>query len=415
MCQSAAPATPVSNKPVLEQLVEIGRTINNNKYRAVHLAAQYERSLQWITDGLSSAALGIARGLDMHTSTAREWIRVGQALDHLPLIDQAFATNRISYAKARILTRSANHDNEQDLVDLAADKNADRLANAVARHLDENDPDDDARDQRHHELRSFTEHTNADGMTVLRSVLPPAIGKPIAAAVRELVRRIAETPATTTLDTFITSSEAEVTGCGEDPPADAPSLQKVVDHTEPATQSGQNAPADAPCSDEQTNPPLPQTLRELRQRWQPNDQDDWIFPTLGQQQADAFAVLFLGLPIRLTTEVVMHIRGSGNTFDDGTPLTTNALARQLPHSFIRFMIHDAQRRPIDATNRRRYPTTRQKRVVSETHNHECVDCGTTDLIEFDHNPPYEQTGHTITAELDLRCTACHRARHLKAA
>ena len=414
MCQSAAPATPVSNKPVLEQLVEIGRTINNNKYRAVHLAAQYERSLQWITDGLSSAALGIARGLDMHTSTAREWIRVGQALDHLPLIDQAFATNRISYAKARILTRSANHDNEQDLLGLAEDRTANQLANAVARHLDETDPNDEARDRRHHDFRSFTTYTNADGMTVLRAVLPPALAKPITAAINELVRRIAETPDATPLDTD-THSETDATNRDEDPPADAPFQRNVVDIREPATQSGQNAPADAPCSDEHKSPPLPLTLKELRQRWQPNDEDDWIFPTLGQQQADAFAVLFLGLPIRLTTEVVIHLRGSGNTFDDGTPITSNALARQLPHSFIRLMIHDAQRRPIDATNRRRYPTTRQKRVVSETHNHECVDCGTTDLIEFDHNPPYEQTGHTITAELDLRCTACHRARHLKAA
>ena len=75
------------------------------------------------------------------------------------------------------------------------------------------------------------------------------------------------------------------------------------------------------------------------------------------------------------------------------------------------MIHDNNRKPIDATNKRRHPTTRQKRVVLETHDHRCVDCDTTDLLELDHNPPYSETGHTITTELEPRCAACHRARH----
>ena len=416
MCQVAIPTSPATTNPAdnslsaFEQLVELGRDINANHYKAAYLAARYDTELEWFHQGLKNAALGIARELDIHTSTAREWIRVGHSLPELPLINHAFANNTISYAKVRILTRYANNDNEQQLLDLAVERTADRLTNAIARALDEDDPDDAARDQRHHQFRSFTTYTNADGMTVMRLVLPPAIAKPIVAAVNELVREIAATPYENDTD-----SEHEGTKSDLSASADASDRHTVADPPEPTTQSDQKASADAPCSDEHKPPPLPLTLKELRQRWQPNDEDDWICPTLGQQPADAFAVLFLGLPIRLTTEVVMHIRGSGNTFDDGTPLTSNALARQLPHSFIRLLIHDTEGRPIDATNRRRYPTTRQKRVVAETHNHQCVDCGTTDLLEFDHNPPYEQTGHTITTELRPRCAPCHKARHRTAA
>ena len=35
----------------------------------------------------------------------------------------------------------------------------------------------------------------------------------------------------------------------------------------------------------------------------------------------------------------------------------------------------------------------------------------TNLLEYDHNPPYAQTQRTHTKELDLRCGPCHRKRH----
>lgn len=121
--------------------------------------------------------------------------------------------------------------------------------------------------------------------------------------------------------------------------------------------------------------------------------------------------MFLGLAVDLTTEIVIHVRGDGTTFDDGTPITDAAVLRQLDDAFIRLMIHDAERRPVNASNRRRFPTTAQRRVAMEAHGHECVDCHSTDLLELDHSPPYHQTGHTITDELEPRCAPCHRARH----
>jgi len=174
-----------------------------------------------------------------------------------------------------------------------------------------------------------------------------------------------------------------------------------------ATQRRPSASADASAG---RHPKLATQLRELKARWQPADDAPFI-PTLAQQRADAFALLFLGTDVAITTEVVIHVRGDGNTFDDGTPLTNNAIAKQLDNSLIRMMIHDNNRTPIDATNKRRHPTTRQKRVVLETHDHRCVDCDTTDLLELDHNPPFEQTRHTVTSELEPRCAPCHRARH----
>ena len=388
----ALPDLPPS---AFDQLIALGWQINANQYKAVHLAAQYDDEHQWFHQGFSSAALGIARELEIHTTTAREWIRVGHSLRYLPLIDAAFAANDISYAKTRTLTRWADQDNEQQLLDLAHDRSAERLttAIAIAKLLDHNSPDsDEARDRRHHDARCLSSYTDGDGMVVIRVVLPPSNAKPILAAVDKLVQQIAKTPADS-----------------QHAPAGASDQQRVTEPQASTAQSDQDAPAGTPKP--ASRKPFPQTLQELRQRWQPAPDDDWYFPAPWQQRADAFMALFLGIDSKLTTEVVIHIRGDGNTFDDGTPITTNAIARQLDDAYIRLLIHDVEGRPIDASNRRRHPTTRQARLVGEQHHHQCIDCGTTDLLEFDHNPPYEQTGHTITTELEPRCAPCHRARH----
>ena len=388
----AAPFLPTPNQSAGEQLVALGWQINANQYQAVYLAAEYDRSLEWL-GGYKNAAQGIAKQLDINTVTAREWIRVGHALPYLPLIDTAFCEQSISYAKARILTRYADADNEQELLDLALERNADRLTIAIAKVLAQ-DEDDNQRDQRLFDYRSCTTYTNADGMTVIRIVLPPEVAKPVVTAIDETVRRIAQTPTTTPEPSKSTTKHA---------PADAYFRRSVVDPTNPTTESDQTSqPAD---------PLVDAPLQQLRQRWQRTPNNDWYIPTYAQQRADAFMTLFLHPNINLTTEIVLHVRGDGNTLDDGTPLTNNAITRQLDHSFIRLLIHGINGKPIDATNKRRYPTTRQKRVVAETHNHQCKDCNATHLPEYDHNPPHEQTGHTITTELELRCAPCHRARH----
>ncbi len=141
----------------------------------------------------------------------------------------------------------------------------------------------------------------------------------------------------------------------------------------------------------------------------PAAEPDGSWPTLAQQSADALASLLTDQRHGgIATEVIVHVRADGNTLDDGTPIPDTVVERIAPTSFIRALIHDTDSRPIDATNRRRHPTTRQKRVVSERCGHQCVDCGRRQLLEYDHTPPYEQTGHTSTAELTLRCAPCHQ-------
>ena len=113
---------------------------------------------------------------------------------------------------------------------------------------------------------------------------------------------------------------------------------------------------------------------------------------------------------RVATEVIVHVRSDGVSLHDGTPLADSVIAEVIDNAFIRVLIHDAENRPVNASTRRRHPTPRQKRVVDER-DPRCVDCGGTELLQYDHDPDYEITKHTHTDELARRCPRCHTLRH----
>lgn len=136
--------------------------------------------------------------------------------------------------------------------------------------------------------------------------------------------------------------------------------------------------------------------------------EDW--PTLAQQHADAIDKLLREGTGGTDTEIVLHVRGDGCTLDDGTPIPQSVLERIADHSLIRALIHDADGKPINASSRRRHPTARQRRVVKER-DQVCVDCSSTQLLEYDHVPDHATTGHTVVEELQLRCAPCHQRRH----
>lgn len=135
------------------------------------------------------------------------------------------------------------------------------------------------------------------------------------------------------------------------------------------------------------------------------------WPSVAQQRADALVRLTDG-GADTRTEVIVHVRGDGTTFDDGTPIAGSIVERIAPEAFLRALIHDADGHPINASGRHRHPSARQRRVVKEEHR-ACVDCGATEFLEYDHEPAFEVSGRTVVEELKPRCRSCHRARHAR--
>lgn len=134
------------------------------------------------------------------------------------------------------------------------------------------------------------------------------------------------------------------------------------------------------------------------------------WPSIVQQRSDALVALVTGGGANISTEVVLHVRGDGCTLDDGTPIAGSIVERLVSGAFLRALIHDAERRPINASGKHRHPTTRQKRVVKER-DRCCVDCGSTDLLQYDHNPDFAISGRTVVEEVEIRCAPCHHAKH----
>jgi Domain of unknown function (DUF222) len=134
------------------------------------------------------------------------------------------------------------------------------------------------------------------------------------------------------------------------------------------------------------------------------------WPSLAQQHADALEQLLSAGVGGLTTEIVIHVRSDGATFDDGTPLPISVVERIAPQAFIRALIHTADGRPVNASPKRRHPSARQKRVVKER-DRACVDCGASTLLQYDHVPDYDVSRRTVVEELQLRCAPCHHHRH----
>jgi len=334
----AEPRRVVLEEETLQQrILSLGASWQTAQYALIKHVAELDAVGGWVGQGFSCCAQWVAWALDIEVSTAREWVRVGRALDELPQIDAAFDAG-LSYTKVRTLTRVASRRNERDLLELSWTTPAGRLGGVLARWLmDREDPEVTV--ARQQEARSLSWKTEPDGLIHGAFRLPPVVGARLTNAVDAIVRR------------------------------------RLPDRS-------RDASADA-----------------SRKRW----------PSLAQQRADALVELLTGGGADFVTEIVVNVRGDGASYDDGTPIPWSELERIAPESFVRALIHDAAGRPVNASARQRHPTVRQRRVVMAQHRG-CVDCGSTELLEYDHDPPYDESGHTVVAELVPRCGPCHRKR-----
>jgi hypothetical protein len=73
----------------------------------------------WFRQGAMSCAHWLTWRIGLDRGAAREKVRVARALGVLPRIDAAFAAGRLSYAKVRAITRVANAENEERLLEVA--------------------------------------------------------------------------------------------------------------------------------------------------------------------------------------------------------------------------------------------------------------------------------------------------------
>ena len=125
------------------QICELAGHLAAATCRFLVLLGDFDARRGWAGWEMASCAVWLSWKCQMSAGTAREHVRVARALRDLPVIRGEFAAGRLSYAKARALTRIAAPDTEQGLAEIAAPMTASQLER-FARAYRRASPADDA-------------------------------------------------------------------------------------------------------------------------------------------------------------------------------------------------------------------------------------------------------------------------------
>lgn len=96
-------------------IVTLDRKMRAESYELLLLVREFDDRFGWAKWSFASCAEWLAWACEIELSTAREKVRMAQALRGLPAISEAFALGKLSYSKVRALTRVAE-EHDEDLL-----------------------------------------------------------------------------------------------------------------------------------------------------------------------------------------------------------------------------------------------------------------------------------------------------------
>ena len=166
----------VSMPELIAEITTLAGHLNAANARFLALVAELDRRRGWAEWGVKSCAHWLNWKCGIALGAARERLRVAHALTSLPKVAAAMADGRISYSKARELTRVADDTNEDYLLNIAlygTTTHVEQVARSYRRALDAKELSREAVQQRDQSLWFFSE---PDGSTVIRGRVPAEIG-----------------------------------------------------------------------------------------------------------------------------------------------------------------------------------------------------------------------------------------------
>jgi hypothetical protein len=155
----------------------------------LRLIAEFDERDGWHGYGIASCAHWLAWQCGLSPGAAREHVRVARSLRLLPLIEAAFADGRLSYSKVRALTRIAEPDTEQSLLELAVELTASQVERTVRQWRRADLVDGGAAPPDHHEL--FEHWWDEAGMLTVKVRMNTEDGAAFMASIDSLAERAA--------------------------------------------------------------------------------------------------------------------------------------------------------------------------------------------------------------------------------
>ena len=100
-------------------------------------------------------------------NTAREHLRVAEALAELPVLHGAFGTGRVSYSKMRAVTRVATPETDGEWLNIALNSTADQCAKIVRNCRRAERSEEVEEEQARHQSRGLRTYYDEFGMFVI--------------------------------------------------------------------------------------------------------------------------------------------------------------------------------------------------------------------------------------------------------
>ena len=186
--QAIKPLTRRSLDQLEEEIVSLSERINSSEYEFLVLVREFDLRQGWKAYHFNNCAEWLNFRCGIATATGREKLRVARALFDLPAASAAFQQGKLSYSKARSLSRIAGPHTEEKLVEYAlgataqqVDKHCADLRNV---HRELSTPDANKLHQQRYLSRSF----HSDGSMTISVELPKESGELVMKALEYAMR-----------------------------------------------------------------------------------------------------------------------------------------------------------------------------------------------------------------------------------
>jgi len=427
-----------------ERICELAAHLAAGTCRFLELVAEFDARRGWACWDLPSCAAWLAWKCQVAPGTAREQVRVARALPDLPVIHAEFAAGRMSYAKARALTRIATSATEADLAEISGPMTAAQCERFVAAHRTASD----AAELSNWATRRVNVHVREDGWVAINARLPAADAAVVLQALRaaagdcEHPHRAhddpdeddgqtshispsadgvsAETyandaaseesggaraaPSTTTCHASLADALVEVAGSylsGKAARASNPDIYQVIVHVGPealSAQPGTDDPAAAPSA-----------VSGGSAETHANDRQATVLDVSAETSGGRSEGTVTG-PWQRPAGHPAHPRRCH--LDDGPALSPAAAQAIACHASVSWMLHDHEGNLLDVGRRHRRATPALRRAVRERDKGRCRFPGCRSRrTDIHHVIPWAKGGKTRLRDLILLCEAHHVIVH----
>lgn len=165
-----------------ECLLSLAQRRNELEYEFLKTVQEFDMRQGWRLWHLNNCAEWLNLKCGIAPGTAREKVRVARALFDLPKCSEAFAAGKLSYSKARSLTRIATKDNEAALVDYAVDATAEQVQDHCNR-LRNGQPESTNDANRAYRARWLSINNDGEGTLSFSATLPQEAGELVMKAI----------------------------------------------------------------------------------------------------------------------------------------------------------------------------------------------------------------------------------------